>query len=38
VTEKLWWFDRLQDNSPIAVSQVVDWITRRLVNSPTSNF
>jgi len=33
--------DRLQDNSPtnqLAVSQVADWITRGLVNSPTANF
>ena len=32
---------RLQDNSPtnqLAVSQVADWITRGLVNSPTANF
>jgi len=31
----------LQDNSPtnqLAVSQVADWITRGLVNSPTANF
>jgi len=31
----------LQDNSPtnqLAVSQVADWITRGLVNSPTTNF
>jgi len=34
-------FDRLQNNSPtnqLAVSQVADWITRGLVNSPTANF
>jgi len=33
--------DRLQDNSPtnqLVVSQVADWITRGLVNSPTANF
>jgi len=32
---------QLQDNSPtnqLAVSQVADWITRGLVNSPTANF
>ena len=32
---------RLQDNSPtnqLAVSQVADWITRGLVNSPTASF
>jgi len=32
---------RLQDNSPtnqLAVSQVADWTTRGLVNSPTANF
>jgi len=31
----------LQDNSPtnqLTVSQVADWITRGLVNSPTANF
>jgi len=31
----------LQDNSPtnqLAVSQVADWITRGLVDSPTANF
>jgi len=31
---------RLQDNSPtnqLAFSQVMDWITRGLVNSPTAN-
>jgi len=31
----------LQGNSPtnqLAVSQVADWITRGLVNSPTTNF
>jgi len=34
-------YNRLQDNSPtnqLAVSQVADWITRRLVNSPIANF
>ena len=34
-------FSNLQDNSPtnrLAVSQVADWITRGLVNSPTGNF
>jgi len=34
-------FNGLQDNSPtnqLAVSQVADWITRGLVNSPTANF
>jgi len=32
---------RLQHNSrtnQFVVSQVADWITRRLVNSPTANF
>jgi len=32
---------RLQYNSPtnqLTVSQVADWITCRLVNSPTANF
>jgi len=31
---------RLQDNSPtnqLTFSQVVDWITRGMVNSPTAN-
>jgi len=31
----------LEDNSPtnqLAVSQVTDWITHGLVNSPTANF
>jgi len=34
-------FERLQDNSPtnqLAVSQVADWISHGLVNSPTANF
>jgi len=34
-------FDCLLDNSPtnqLAVSQVVDWSTCGLVNSPTANF
>jgi len=34
-------FIRLLDNSPtnqLAVSQVVDWSTRGLVNSPTAGF